>query len=106
MGPSGAGKSTLLHAATGLFPVSIGGARHGEIVLNGRPVDSRRPADWADTCGYLFQDAAQTLAGFTVRDEIAFGPENRGVRPGRDPRFRGPEHARVGNPETLGRTGA
>jgi len=79
MGPSGAGKSTLLHAATGLFPASIGGERHGEILLWGRPVDSRRPADWADTCGYLFQDAAQTLAGFTVRDEIAFGPENRGV---------------------------
>src|SRR6056297_775280 len=39
MGPSGAGKSTLLHAATGLFPASIGGDRHGAILLGGRPVD-------------------------------------------------------------------
>jgi energy-coupling factor transport system ATP-binding protein len=83
LGASGAGKSTLLQAATGLFPVTIAGARRGEIRLDGRPVDSRLPADWADTCGYLFQDAAQTLAGFTVRDEIAFGLENRGVEPAR-----------------------
>lgn len=79
LGPSGAGKSTLLHAATGLMPASILGTRHGEIRLNGQPVDGRRPAEWADTCGYLFQDAGHTLAGFTARDEIAFGPENRGV---------------------------
>ena len=42
MGPSGAGKSTLLHAATGLFPASIGGERHGEILLGGAP--GRQPA--------------------------------------------------------------
>lgn len=79
LGPSGAGKSTLLQAATGLFPRTIPGERTGDILLRGRPVESRFAADWADTCGFLFQDAAQTLAGFTVRDEIAFGPENRGV---------------------------
>jgi len=85
LGASGAGKSTLLHAATGLFPESILGTRRGAIELGGRPVESRRPAEWADTCGYLFQDAAQTLAGFTVRDEIAFGPENRGLEAARIP---------------------
>lgn len=79
MGPSGAGKSTLLQAVTGLFPSAIPGARAGSILLRGRPVETRHPADWADTCGFLFQDAAQSLAGFTVRDEIAFGPENLSV---------------------------
>lgn len=79
MGPSGAGKSTLLHAATGLMPTSIPGARAGTITVGGCPVENRRPSDWADTCGYLFQDAGQTLAGFTVLDEIAFGPENQSV---------------------------
>jgi len=81
LGPSGAGKSTLLHAATGLMPASVPGTRRGEIRLNGEPVDARRPAEWADTCGYLFQDAGQTLAGFTIRDEVAFAPENQGVAP-------------------------
>ncbi|PWK61421.1 ABC transporter ATP-binding protein [Roseicyclus mahoneyensis] len=85
LGPSGAGKSTLLQAATGLMPASIPGRRRGDIYLNGQLVDSRRPADWADTCSYLFQDAGQTLAGFTVRDEIAFGPENRGIAPAQMP---------------------
>ena len=79
LGASGVGKSTLIHAATGLFPASIPGVRTGAIRLWGRGVEERTPADWADSCGFLFQDAAQTLAGFTVRDEIAFGPENRGV---------------------------
>lgn len=98
LGPSGAGKSTLLHAATGLMPASIPGTRCGEIRLNGRPVDDRMPAEWADTCGYLFQDAGQTLAGFTVRDEIAFCPENRGIAPAHIPGLVAKAMARTGIP--------
>lgn len=99
MGPSGAGKSTLLQAATGLFPRTIPGERTGLIRLRGQPVDGRPPADWADTCGYLFQDAAQTLAGFTVRDEIAFAPENQEVEPGRIPGIVAAAMGRVGIPQ-------
>lgn len=99
LGASGAGKSTLLHAATGLFPESIPGSRRGEILLGGCPVESRRPADWADTCGYLFQDAAQTLAGFTVRDEIAFAPENQGIEAGRLPGLVADSMTRAGIPQ-------
>jgi energy-coupling factor transport system ATP-binding protein len=98
LGPSGAGKSTLLQAATGLFPGAIPGERTGAVRLRGRPVDHRRPADWADTCGFLFQDAAQTLAGFTVRDEIAFGPENSGVAAARIPGIVTEAMARAGIP--------
>ncbi|PWJ19332.1 ABC transporter ATP-binding protein [Jannaschia seohaensis] len=100
LGASGVGKSTLVQAATGLFPKSIPGERRGAIRLCGRPVDDRTPADWADTCGYLFQDAAQTLAGFTVRDEIAFGPENAGVAGARLPEIVAEAMARAGIPET------
>lgn len=100
MGASGTGKSSLLHAATGLFPGSIPGQRQGAILIGGQPVESRRPADWADTCGYLFQDAAQTLAGFTVRDEIAFGPENQGVPPERIAGAVAAAMARAGIPAT------
>ena len=83
LGPSGAGKSTLLHALTGLIPRSIPGERRGAIRLWGEAVETRAPADWADTAAYLFQDAEQTLAGFTVAEEVAFAPENRGLAPER-----------------------
>ncbi|WP_103257916.1 ABC transporter ATP-binding protein [Tabrizicola aquatica] len=81
LGPSGSGKSTLLHSLTGLIPASIPGERRGEVALFGRPSESRRPADWADSVAILFQDADQTLAGFTVADEIAFALENRELPP-------------------------
>lgn len=77
LGPSGCGKSTALHALTGLLPRSIPADRRGTLRLFGAPVDSRSPAEWADRVAILFQDADQTLAGFTVADEIAFAPENR-----------------------------
>ena len=81
LGPSGCGKSTLLHSLTGLIPRSIPAERSGEIALFGTPVDTRPPADWAARVAFLFQDADQTLAGFTVADEIAFSLENRAVPP-------------------------
>lgn len=99
LGPSGVGKSTLLMAATGLFPSAVPGKKTGDILLRGQPVESRLPADWADTCGFLFQDAAQTLAGFTVRDEVAFSPENSGVAASRIPGLVSDAAARVGIPD-------
>jgi metal-dependent amidase/aminoacylase/carboxypeptidase family protein len=54
-------------AATGLFPSAVPGKKTGDILLRGQPVESRLPADWADTCGFLFQDAAQTLASRRAR---------------------------------------
>jgi energy-coupling factor transport system ATP-binding protein len=102
LGTSGAGKSSLLHAATGLLPASIPGEREGEIRIGGQPVDSRRPAEWADAVGYLFQDADQTLAGFTVADEVAFGLENRGVEPGGMPGMVAEAMTRAGLPPDWG----
>ena len=81
LGPSGCGKSTLLHALTGLIPAAIPGDRRGQLHLFGQPVESRRPADWAAQVAFLFQDADQTLAGFTLADEIAFALENRALPP-------------------------
>ncbi len=98
LGPSGAGKSSLLHAATGLLPEAIDGIRRGEIRVEGQPAGTRRPAGWADTCGYLFQDAAQTLAGFTVRDEVAFALENRAVEAADIPGLVARAMARAGLP--------
>ena len=79
LGPSGSGKSTLLHSLTGLIPHAIPGDRRGTIRLFGDPVETRSPAAWAERVGFLFQDADQTLAGFTVADELAFAPECRAL---------------------------
>jgi len=79
LGPSGSGKSTFLHSLTGLIPASIPAERRGDIRLFGTAGDSRGPADWADRVAILFQDPDQTLAGFTVADELAFSLENRGL---------------------------
>ncbi len=81
LGPSGCGKSTLLHSLTGLIPASIPAARRGEIRLFATESGSRSPADWSDRVAILFQDPDQTLAGFTVADELAFGLENRALPP-------------------------
>lgn len=81
LGPSGCGKSTLLHSLTGLIPQAIPADRRGALHLFGQPAQSRSPADWADRVAILFQDADQTLAGFTVADEIAFALENRNLLP-------------------------
>ncbi len=99
LGPSGCGKSTLLLAMTGLIPHSTKAQRQGALALFGRPVDSRTPAEWADSVGFLFQDADQTLAGFTVEDEIAFALENRCLDPDAIAQGVTDAMARVGLPE-------
>lgn len=82
LGPSGAGKSSLLHALTGLIPQALPAEMRGTVRIHGRAL-AGRPADRAGDVGFLFQDAEQTLAGFTVTEEIAFGPENRSMPPRR-----------------------
>lgn len=105
LGASGTGKSSLLHSVTGLVPRAIACERRGGIAIHGRPTDSRSPADWADTVGYLFQDADQTLAGFTVSDEVAFALENRGVAGASIPDRVAAALDRVGLPRSMsGRT--
>lgn len=81
LGPSGCGKSSILHALTGLLPQSIPATRGGALQIFGEDVTSRSPSEWADQIAFLFQDAEQTLAGFTVADEVAFALENRNYPP-------------------------
>ncbi|MFP4273961.1 MAG: ATP-binding cassette domain-containing protein [Paracoccaceae bacterium] len=100
LGPSGAGKSSLLHALTGVIPASLPGTRRGDIRLWGHPVGTRPPSGWAGEAGFLFQDAGQTLAGFTVEEEIAFAAENRQMPRQRLRARVAAAMARVGLPET------
>jgi energy-coupling factor transporter ATP-binding protein EcfA2 len=64
-GPSGAGKTTLLRAIAGVLPEA--GSRRGSIRVRGE-----RPA-------LLFQNVETQILCTTVREEVAFGLELRGL---------------------------
>ncbi len=72
-GPNGSGKTTLIRLICGLFnptsgSVSLNGVRHGD----GRRVPG-------NLVGMVFQDSDAQLVGETVREDVAFGPENMGL---------------------------
>ncbi len=100
LGPSGCGKSTLLRALTGLSPEGVQPALTGRVTLRGRDARERPAAAWATEVAFLFQDAEETLCGFTVEDEIAFAPENRALPPDRIAALTRDAMARVGLAET------
>lgn len=68
LGPSGCGKSTLLNIMAGLLP-----ATSGEIMMEGVPVEG---VDWKRAV--VFQNPT-LYPWLTVSQNVAFGPEVRGV---------------------------
>jgi energy-coupling factor transport system ATP-binding protein len=78
-GPSAGGKSTLLRALCGLVPHFHGGEFGGRVVVGGLDTREHGPARLAAVAGTLLQDPeTQTVLG-TVRAELAFPLENRGL---------------------------
>ncbi len=77
-GRSGSGKSTLLRLAGGLVPHVHGGDVSGEARVAGLDVRDNGPAQLAAVAGSLFQDPETQVVMGTVRNELAFGLENRG----------------------------
>jgi energy-coupling factor transport system ATP-binding protein len=78
-GPSGCGKSTLAAALGGHIPCVIEGNLSGEILIDDV---SSKSADFSSlTAGasLCLQDPDSQLCTLTVRDEVAFGPENLGL---------------------------
>ncbi|WP_027644849.1 ABC transporter ATP-binding protein [Salinispora oceanensis] len=73
LGASGAGKSTLLAALAGLLPEDSG-EQEGTVEVDGR--DPRRARE---EVGLLFQDPETQLVMARCGDDVAFGPENRGL---------------------------
>jgi sulfate transport system ATP-binding protein len=71
LGPSGSGKTTVLRCIAGLEPVSEGEIRFGGEEVTHLPVQRRG-------LGFVFQGFA-LFAGMTVRKNVAFGLEIRGV---------------------------
>lgn len=75
LGPNGAGKTTLVLHLNGILR---GGA--GTVTVSGVPVDKRNLAEVRRRVGVVFQDPDDQLFMATVRDDVAFGPANLGVR--------------------------
>ena len=74
IGHNGSGKSTLAKLIAGLLPL-----KEGEILIDGMKVDEEHIASIREKLGIVFQNPDNQFIGSTVRDDIAFGMENRQV---------------------------
>ncbi|MBQ2509522.1 MAG: energy-coupling factor transporter ATPase [Erysipelotrichaceae bacterium] len=72
IGHNGSGKSTLAKLIAGLLPV-----KEGEILIDGVKVDEEHIAGIREKLGIVFQNPDNQFIGSTVRDDIAFGMENK-----------------------------
>ncbi len=75
LGPNGAGKTTLVLHLNGV----LGGGR-GRVEVAGLPVGKRTLREIRRRVGIVFQDPDDQLFMPTVRDDVAFGPANFGLR--------------------------
>ncbi|MBD2111522.1 energy-coupling factor ABC transporter ATP-binding protein [Nodosilinea sp. FACHB-141] len=71
IGHNGCGKTTLFMLLCGVFTPAA-----GEIYLFGEPL---KPGQFRPEVGLLFQDPDDQLFSASVRDDIAFGPQNMGL---------------------------
>lgn len=75
LGPNGAGKTTLvLHLNGVLRPDS------GSVTISGLPVEQESLLEVRRRVGIVFQDPDDQLFMPTVRQDVAFGPRNLGLR--------------------------
>jgi cobalt/nickel transport system ATP-binding protein len=75
LGPNGAGKTTLVLALNG-----INAAARGRVAVGGLPVEKANLPEIRRRVGIVFQDPDDQLFMPTVRDDVAFGPSNLGLR--------------------------
>ncbi len=78
LGPNGAGKTTLVLHLNGILVPSA-----GSVTVSGLPVAKANLQEVRRRVGIVFQDPDDQLFMPTVRDDVAFGPRNLGLR-GRD----------------------
>lgn len=78
LGPNGSGKSTIAKLLIGLLEKDS-----GEIIINGIPLNEKNLYKVRDAIGIVFQNPDNQFIGSTVRDDIAFGLENKCIDPER-----------------------
>ena len=75
LGPNGAGKTTLVLHLNGILQPGA-----GTVSVSGMPVVKDNLAEVRRRVGIVFQDPDDQLFMGSVRDDVAFGPRNLGVR--------------------------
>jgi cobalt/nickel transport system ATP-binding protein len=75
LGPNGAGKTTLVLHLNGVLTAGAGTVR-----VSGLPVAKADLAEIRRRVGIVFQDPDDQLFMPTVREDVAFGPRNLGLR--------------------------
>lgn len=73
VGPNGAGKTSLLLALVGAVPFE------GEVRIGETQLERKTLTDVRSRTGYVFADPSDQLFLPTVRQEVSFGPEQRGL---------------------------
>ncbi len=75
LGPNGAGKTTLVMHLNGILR-----PQRGSVVVGGLPVVEANLREVRRRVGIVFQDPDDQLFMPTVREDVAFGPANLGLR--------------------------
>ena len=75
LGPNGAGKTTLVLHLNGILTPGA-----GSVTVSGLPVTGANLLEVRRRVGIVFQDPDDQLFMPTVRDDVAFGPANLGLR--------------------------
>ena len=75
LGPNGAGKTTLVLHLNGILTAGA-----GSVQVSGLPVAKDNLLEIRRRVGVVFQDPDDQLFMPSVRDDVAFGPANLGVR--------------------------
>ncbi len=75
LGPNGAGKTTLVHHLNGILTAGA-----GSVAVSGLSVTKKNLAEVRRRVGVVFQDPDDQLFMPSVRDDVAFGPANLGLR--------------------------
>ncbi|WP_336923359.1 energy-coupling factor ABC transporter ATP-binding protein [Aquipuribacter sp. SD81] len=80
LGPNGAGKTTLLLHLNGVLGAAAGSNAVGSVRVGGVTVAKDTLREVRRRVGLVFQDPDDQLFMPTVRDDVAFGPTNLGLR--------------------------
>src|SRR5438552_14973003 len=78
VGSTGSGKSTLLYLLAGVIPHYLGAEISGDVLIYGRRTQELSLARISERVGLVLQDPEAQLFNLLVRDELAWGLENRG----------------------------